>query len=1009
MASSDNRRLLNGADHICFAYSKDGTRVFVGGGDATIVMLDMREGHGDGEPPSYSDWDEKVTCIDTCKDYMIAGSEDSTVRRFDKNTLEFLGNVTQTEAIGIFCLSIDPKGKKVAVGSQEPDHPSGVRKVSWHPTLPLLVACGCNGVITVWDLTDNTPHIVKKMDGIIPAVKDSQSPQFMQDCSVVWHPSGEHFFVITKSHEVITVSRSSWSKTSTFSDTQAVGTPTALAMSVNGVYLATVIASTVYVWSTETRRIISTRIIGVNKDKFVTQLAFSPTENLLSYADSEGWYGTLKSIIPASMPSPINSAPSTKHPRRCRRTEIPRSSDFDQADDTEMEEMWRDTENNRPQTPDHDIPQYSEPVSVTEPQPPFQPASTPMHLKKRYLAYNTLGVIEVSDQDTHHVVNIEMFDKSTRRGMHFNDPFKFDMGYLGERGALFACQPEGEHSAKVAYKPYGGWSAQSNWTYDLKRNDVRVLGFGNVVIATDEGDLTFLSGTGRERRIMGLGADFISMVASAEWVFVVYRAGPTTSDGSQNLSYSMINFDDFTVRQRDFLPVAKGHVLKWIGITEEGAPAMYDSSGRVHILTNHRIPHHATWARVMDTTLLERRQGKDESYWPVGITGGNFMCLILKGRQEYPEFPRPLIQELPITMPFRGEDPKEEELERGMLLRDLSLDALDEELTNDDIIDREKAMDKEFIKLIQNACKDDNVPRAIELTKLLHNTHALTAVIKIADFYSLVGFREKVERLSEIRTESEDRLILAREKRRQWNKPEAPPRRLPDVEDSISRAPKPFQDFGPPPPIARPGLSRARPGVESSKYTSKTTVAPPAAWEELDPPAEKSATTTPEGKRKRSPDVEDSPAQSMPPPKQSKPNPFARKQLQPADVSRNPFARRNESHKVIQKSESFFDKVDAAESNGVKAKRSVKGKEKESKDKKELGPRQTTLFGMLPKNGSLKKTNPKASEESEANEAAADSQATDIPMSDMPGSDVTLVGTQPSDWEETQLNDEEMS
>ncbi len=87
----------------------------------------------------------------------------------------------------------------------------------------------------------------------------------------------------------------------------------------------------------------------------------------------------------------------------------------------------------------------------------------------------------------------------------------------------------------------------------------------------------------------------------------------------------------------------------------------------------------------------------------------------------------------------------------------------------------------------------------------------------------------------------------------------------------------------------------------------------------------------------------------------------------------------------------------------------MKGKEKESKDKKELGPRQTTLFGMLPKNGSLKKTNPKASEESEANEAAADSQATDIPMSDMPGSDVTLVGTQPSDWEETQLNDEEMS
>ncbi len=56
-------------------------------------------------------------------------------------------------------------------------------------------------------------------------------------------------------------------------------------------------------------------------------------------------------------------------------------------------------------------------------------------------AYNTLGVIEVSDQDTHHVVNIEMFDKSTRRGMHFNDPFKFDMGYLGDDVSFGCCFP----------------------------------------------------------------------------------------------------------------------------------------------------------------------------------------------------------------------------------------------------------------------------------------------------------------------------------------------------------------------------------------------------------------------------------------------------------------------------------------------------------------------------------------------------------------------------------------
>jgi len=139
----------------------------------------------------------------------------------------------------------------------------------------------------------------------------------------------------------------------------------------------------------------------------------------------------------------------------------------------------------------------------------------------------------------------------------------------------------------------------------------------------------------------------------------------------------------------------------------------------------------------------------------------------------------------------------------------ITRDSLSNEDEPDEILARELALDKELVQLIQTACKNDKLPRALELTSMLHHTSSFDMAIKVAGFYRLIGLQEKMEALKE------DRITHGRPQRRNWARDYDPvlAPRLPPADVPRGGPSRAFQNFGPPAGVHRPGLARATPGL----------------------------------------------------------------------------------------------------------------------------------------------------------------------------------------------------
>ncbi|KAL7270941.1 DNA polymerase alpha accessory factor Mcl1 [Rhizina undulata] len=824
MTSTNTQRLIPRYAHTAgptsLVYSPDGKYLITVGSNNVIRKFTVAS---EDEPVTIEQNQDGNTGVVASNDKFITSSEDGTVSLFSMST-NSLSQLLVRCSLPIRDIDLSPDGNWVAVASDETvvkvvntednrtimnlrSQSNSAKHVTFHPTGNYLAVSGTDGAIYIYSLSSEEPEMVKKVDGIIKAV-DGESEA---SSKAVWHPDGRAFAAATATRDIVVISRRDWSKQRTFVGGH-MGDVTDYAWSPNGAFLAS--AGTdgkLVIWETKTQNILKKYDY-----KNIVSLRWHPKENAISFTTNQGQLYTLPDAVPPVehatelrrtlrlAPLINDDAPTTvlenreKVPSRHRRSPSGASidklfgihagigdDDFIIDDDGAgyAEPNINGKRGNSHLDVDVDIAGIKRRAYeqwYPEMHEPFQPGSTPWKGNRRYLCLNLIGFVWTVDQETHHTVTVEFYDRDAYRDFHFTDPFLYDKACLNENGTLFSSQPGNGNPAMLYYRPHETWTTRTDWRTSLPEGEEITsiaLSESYIVVCTSNGFVRVFTLYGIPFRVFR--QKHVPAVTCASWrdYILIVGNGPVGANGKTTLTYSIENVKrDETLQCNDTVALPPKGSLHSVFFSDNGDPVIYDSDGVLLVLVHWRQAGQAKWVPLLDTKKLERLASgrKEESYWPVAVAQNMFHCIILKGGEKYPYFPRPLLSEFDFKVPLsskpNAENPASATPDAGILeetyVRESVLATLQEDLAGNATISgndrlemarRENNIDKTLIQLLMLECKDENRgAKALELCGLFRQKRSLDMAVKVAVKYNRTVLAQKIGELRDRMEMEED-------------------------------------------------------------------------------------------------------------------------------------------------------------------------------------------------------------------------------------------------------------
>ncbi|KIV99051.1 uncharacterized protein PV09_09223 [Verruconis gallopava] len=820
------------------SYTPDGSKLVTVGLDNHLRVYHTGS---DAEPNTIDESSDNNTAVAASNTFFVVGSEDGTVSKYSLET-NTLDEVLTRCTLPIRDVALSPDGNWVAVASDELSvkvvntsdmmqvmhlraQPRAVKHVTFDSSGSLISVSCVDGAVYVYSLSSEEPRLIQKVEGLIKSLEtDAEASS-----KAVWHPDGRAFGAPTGTRDFQVVSREDWEPQRAFKDGHASDI-TAAAWSPNGAILVTTsMDRKMCMWDTKTQKLLRT-VDDVRAT--VLAMQWHPTQNILSYTNNDGELYIHTDFVPeeyiALLHKPLQPAPFIHDPLQetsgnALRTLVngngkdgrlarPRALSPDSLDDIlgldHMSDVEAEGDNfvvdddgngyaeinrNGKRTNGH-LPLYDEhkskrpSYSAWEPQihETFQPGSTPWRGNRKYLCLNLTGVVWTVDQETHNTVTVEFYDRDFHKDFHFTDPFFYDKACLNGNGTLFACQPREDELAQVYYRPHETWTTRTDWRYSLPKGERVVsiaLSDNYVVCSTSANYVRIFTLFGVPLRVYRQKSfPSITCAAFRDYVLTIGN-GPVGGDGRAQLLYTIENVKrDETCQSEDLLPLPPGAELRSVFFSDRGDPCIYDTTGTLLTLLHWRTPGQAKWAPLLDTKQMDRLASgkKEESYWPVAVANERFHCIILKGGDKYPYFPRPLLTDFELRVPLghvplanaHGGDEQDQAPslmesqvhEQSYVLNSLLLTLITDLVENTRASPSQKVelakktldVDKSLLQLLAVECREGGEERgmkALEIVGLMRDTSGkmMDAAVKVARRYGMDVLASKIVELAERR------------------------------------------------------------------------------------------------------------------------------------------------------------------------------------------------------------------------------------------------------------------